>query len=433
MKEKNLNIKLSRGCARIGEAAAITSKSYVHRLMIASALCREDVEIVTNIMSKDMEATLSVCETLASSYEDVVLDCGESGSTARFILPVAALCKKSATLTGSGRLPERPMGPLCDVLRSMGVTVSADNLPITISGTPRPGRYEIAGNVSSQYISGLLFMLPLLEGDSYLKINGKLESSSYVDMTTDVLAKFGVRIDRCKDGYGIPGGQSYRYDVPDGTIVAEGDWSNAAYVMALATLGCSGSAFDRFAIRGLNPDSIQGDRAVIDILEKFGVGVLCKPSGDGQASYTIKGGPQNPVDTDCSQIPDLVPALAVIAAYTDGDSIFRNVQRLRIKECDRIEAVTAMLAAVDVKVDIISDKRSGREDMIVHGKGDRRVSGRGIGIDSFNDHRIAMAASALAFAENVPVTITGAQAVNKSYPGFYDLAENMGLNICHLH
>ena len=433
MKEKSRNIKLTKGKAKTGEVAAISSKSYVHRLIIASALCKEDVEIVTNIMSKDMEATVNACEVLSRGKKGSVIDCNESGSTARFILPIAALCAKDVTVTGSGRLPERPMGPLCDVLRAAGVSLSSDFLPISVSGMPHSGDYEIPGNVSSQFISGLLFMLPKLCGDSNLKITGELQSAPYVDMTIDVLSKFSVKIDRCKGGFHIPGDQTYTYPADKASIVAEGDWSNAAYVMTLAALG-SKSAFDSFKISGLNPESIQGDRAIIDILKRFGIRVSCDASsGKSTASYTVSGYPQKSVDIDCTQIPDLVPALAVLAAYTDKDSTFRNVERLRMKECDRIEAVAEMLRAADVMVDITSNIRTGHEDMTVHGKGNKRISSGGIVIDSFNDHRIAMAASAIAFAENVPVTIKDAFAVDKSYPGFYELAGNMGLNICHLH
>ncbi len=431
-KKKNRNISLSKGTAKISRAVAITSKSYVHRLIIASALCEEDVEIVTNIMSKDMEATVKACETLSRVKSGAVVDCGESGSTARFILPLAAICADSATITGSGRLPERPMGPLCDVLTAAGVSVSSDHLPIKVSGKPYPGCYEIPGNVSSQFITGLLFILPQLSGESHLVIKGKLESAPYVDMTIDVLEKFGIRIDKCADGFIIPGRQKYRYPVKKASIIAEGDWSNAAYVMTLASLA-SGRAFDSFTVCGLNPNSIQGDRAVIDIFKKFGIGVTVKLQKDGSAEYTIKGNPSKPVDIDCSQIPDLVPALAVLAAYTKGDSVFRNVERLRMKECDRIDAVSEMLRASGVVVDITSFAGSGREDMTVHGKGMGRKSSSEIIIDSRNDHRIAMAAAAIAFAEDVPVTIEDAYAVDKSYPGFYELAENMGLNICHLN
>ena len=431
MKRKNRNITLSKGAASISRAAAITSKSYVHRLIIASALCDEDVEIVTNIMSKDMEATVKACGVLSTGKSGVVVDCGESGSTARFILPLATLCVDRATVTGSGRLPERPMGPLCDVLTAAGVSVSSDHLPIVVSGKPNPGNYEIPGNVSSQFITGLLFVLPKLPGESHLTIKGKLESAAYVDMTIDVLDKFGIRIERCADGFMIPGDQKYRYPKKDASIVAEGDWSNAAYVMTLASLGY-GRTFHDFTVCGLNPKSIQGDRAVVEIFGKFGIGITCRRQKDGTAEYTVKGNPVKPVDIDCSQIPDLVPALAVLAAYTKGDSVFRNVERLRMKECDRVDAVSEMLRAAGVAVDITSFSGSGREDMTVHGKGTENRKSSAIVIDSHNDHRIAMAAAATAFAEDVPVTIEDAYAVDKSYPGFYELAEKMGLNICHL-
>ena len=207
-------------------------------------------------------------------------------------------------------------------------------------------------------------------------------------------------------------------------IAAEGDWSNAAYIMAIASLGC-GSGFEDIIIEGLNSESIQGDREITSLLDKFGVSI--RRSGNGvNCGYRVCGNPYRSIDADCSQIPDLVPALAVVAAYNEGDSIFRNVERLRIKECDRIDAVTDMLSVVGVKVDITQNE--GHENMIVHGKGMNRPAAETITIDSRNDHRIAMAAAAVAFAEKEPVIIKDAMAVNKSYPGFYDVIEQLGMH-----
>ena len=449
-----MDIILKKGTATATAVTAISSKSYVHRLLIASALCPDPICVVSNIISKDMEATVrALCclgasvdirptggedcfgcyiDSPVSGVKRAEIDCGESGSTARFILPLAAYYAGRATLTGSGKLPERPMGPLCDVLMSAKVAVDGDHLPITVSGRPEAGDYEIAGNVSSQFISGLLFLLPLLDGDSSLKIAGRLESAAYVDMTEDVLSRFDINFEH-RDGAYLSGRQTYRCTgQSDGSgriyMKAEGDWSNAAYIMAIGALG-SGSVFDALTIDGLDPESIQGDRAAAAILKDFGSDVKIKRGEDKHSSsYTISGRPCRPVDIDCTQIPDLVPALATLAAYADGDSIFRNIGRLRIKECDRVEAVSSMLGAVDVSVDIISDPDTGTEDMLVHGKGaGRPVSGHTVTIDSFNDHRIAMAASAIVLAEEVPVVIRGAQAVDKSYPGFFEVVSRLGI------
>ncbi|MCR5686865.1 MAG: 3-phosphoshikimate 1-carboxyvinyltransferase [Lachnospiraceae bacterium] len=458
-----MDLRLTKGKPSVRSAEAISSKSYVHRLLIASALYGSGTKVVTNILSEDMKATAGALNSLGADVRISEADggryvietagtlkecpdgvrevfCAESGSTARFLLPAASLFGKSVTLTGSGRLPERPMGPLCDVLRDAGVSVSSDMLPITVSNKPKPGCYKIPGNVSSQFISGLLFALPLLGGTSAISIEGTLESAAYVEMTVDVLARFGVRIEKTGDGFkvypaeasGDPG------TCPaDGKIIkAEGDWSNAAYVMAVASLGC-GRLFPDFTVDGLDPGSIQGDRAAVSIFEKFGINISA--SGEESAAYTVSSRPEVPVDIDCSQIPDLVPALAVLAAYSDGASTFRNVERLRIKECDRVRAVSELLAAVSVKVDITSE--GGHENMTVYGwpgkasaerpdvANSSAVSGSGavITADSFNDHRIAMAAAALAFSEDEDVVIKGADAVNKSYPGFFDLIEKMGI------
>ncbi len=459
-----MDIRLTEGAASINAVTAISSKSCVHRLLIAASLYG-GARIATNIFSKDMEATVSVLNSLGakinvktengngyiaeiaeplnkSAEGSVTADCGESGSTARFLLPVAPFFAENATLTGSGRLPERPMGPLCDVLKSGGVTVSSDHLPITVSGRLKAGDYEIEGNVSSQYISGLLFALPLAGGRSGLKIKGKLESAGYVRMTVDVLRKFGAEIieedgrfiiepfdagdtDTEKTIAGDINSESVSSADSDAHIIrAEGDWSNSAYVMVLASLGA-----DRFpggfTIEGLNPDSIQGDRAAAGILRRFGIDVSESPCGDGTSAYTITGRPENPIDIDCSQIPDLVPALAVLAAYADGKSVFRNVERLRIKECDRVSAIEKLLSSISVQVDITSE--DGSETMTVTGKGSDSPVDHPIEADSFNDHRIAMAAAALAFAEKEPVVIKDAMSVNKSYPGFFELVRKMGI------
>ncbi len=446
-----MDIRLTAQAATDDTVTAISSKSYVHRLLIVSALCEETVVVESNIVSRDMEATVrslcalgsdvriegapgaSFCRFLMapaggeSRKRGVAVDCGESGSTARFLLPLAALFADEVTVTGSGKLPERPMGPLCEVLRQAGVTVSADNLPITMTGMPQSGNYRIAGNVSSQFISGLLFMLPLLSGDSNLEIDGCLESAAYVDMTLDVLSRFGITTEKKDSGFFIPGDQ--KYSVSGGcsgecvTVRAEGDWSNAAYIMAIGALGC-GKIFDKLTVTGLNPGSIQGDRAVVDIFSDFGITIDMIPSADGRtASYVVKSGPFRPVDTDCSQIPDLVPALAIVAAFADGVSSFRNIGRLRIKESDRVESVRQMLEALGIKVDITSDASG--ENMIVYGRKDRIADP--VTIRSFNDHRIAMAAAAASAASDAPVIIEDALAVNKSYPGFFDVIKNTGL------
>ncbi|MCR5673742.1 MAG: 3-phosphoshikimate 1-carboxyvinyltransferase [Lachnospiraceae bacterium] len=436
-----MDLKLTSRKAEENTVEAISSKSYVHRLLIAAALCGSDCEVETNIVSKDMEATIRALRSLGLSVSikgsdygakitrSDIIDCGESGSTARFLLPVAALVADGVTLTGSGKLPERPMGPLCDVLRSAGVTVSSDHIPITVSKKPHSGNYEIPGNVSSQFISGLLFMLPLLSGDSHLKVTGGLESAAYVDMTIDVLARFCIRIEREPDGFFIPGGQNYTaLSDPDQNpcheIKAEGDWSNGAYIMALGALGC-GRLFDSLTVTGLDPESIQGDRAVVDIFEKFGIQVdIIREENSKEADYVIKSSPKHPVDIDCTQIPDLVPALAVLAAFAPGKSTFRNVGRLRMKECDRVEAISEMLGAIAVKVDIKCDGDS--EVIVVCGC----VGGQAphISIDSKNDHRIAMAAAAIAAATDNPVVIKDAMAVDKSYPGFYDVIRRIGID-----
>ncbi|MBQ6575916.1 MAG: 3-phosphoshikimate 1-carboxyvinyltransferase [Lachnospiraceae bacterium] len=438
-----MDIRLTKQRSSVSRITAISSKSYVHRLIVSAALYG-GASIKTNILSNDMRATVNAVRSLGGNalitenadgtYEIEIneslkrdegrictVDCGESGSTARFILPLAPFFAKEAIVTGSGRLPERPMGPLCDVLRLAGVSVLGDTLPIRLAGMPVAGDYSIAGNVSSQFISGLLFLLPLLEKPSSLTVTGKFESAAYVDMTVDVLKKFGADIDFKDSVFYV--NQSGRPPISgQGTgkrdYTAEGDWSNAAYLLAIAALGC-GVLFDRFTVDGLSPNSIQGDRAIVDIMRQFGIEVDITENG-----CTVSGRPKGGVDVDCSQIPDLVPALAVLAANVDDKSVFRNVERLRLKECDRVMAVCDMLDRFGIEVNITQNGDS--EDMTVSGKG-AITALQPVKIRSYNDHRIAMAAAAFALASDQPVVIEDAMAVDKSFPGFYEVIGKMGI------
>lgn len=438
-----MDIRLTKQSASVSRITAISSKSYVHRLIISAALYGGG-SVKTNILSNDMRATVNavsslgadahICEDPDGSYEIIIneplkrdegrictIDCGESGSTARFVLPLAPYFAKEAVITGSGRLPERPMGPLCDVLRLAQVSVDRDMLPIKLAGMPVAGDYSIAGNVSSQFISGLLFLLPLLDKPSSLTVTGKFESAAYVDMTVDVLKRFGVDMVFRDSVFYVNQsdrpGQS-EHGVANRNYTAEGDWSNAAYLLSIASLGC-GVLFDSFTVEGLNMRSIQGDRAIVDIMRGFGVEVDIT-----EDACTVSSRPQKGVDVDCSQIPDLVPALATLAANTDGKSVFRNVERLRIKECDRVLAVCDMLEQFGIEVNITQNGDS--EDMTVSGNGTIKLSGP-VKIRSYNDHRIAMAAAAFALSSDRPVVIEDAMAVDKSFPGFYEVIDKMGI------
>jgi 3-phosphoshikimate 1-carboxyvinyltransferase len=348
--------------------------------------------------SEDTRATFRCLNEL---HGGGILDCGESGTTLRFLLPVASALGINAEFIGHGRLPERPMSALNNALRENGAVISADNLPIKVSGQLHPGVFRVPGNISSQFISGLLFALPLLDGDSEIVIEGKRESVGYIDMTLDTLRSFSINIEGTPSGYKIKGPQ--KYIEPDSSRV-QGDWSNAAFFL------CAGALGGETDITGLSLDSRQSDRAVVSILKDFGADVKC---GD---IISVRGNGLRGIKIDISQCPDLFPTLAATACAALGDTIFTNAARLRIKESDRIEAVEKMINSLG------GFAESTEDSLTVHGTGTLP----GGEVDSFNDHRIVMAAAIAACICENPVIIHDAQAVNKSYPNFFEDYRKLG-------
>jgi 3-phosphoshikimate 1-carboxyvinyltransferase len=263
--------------ALTGVVPAIASKSDAHRHLICAAFADRPTELLLNTSSEDIETTASCLRALGAgivssegallvdpvqgSVTEALLDCAESGSTLRFMLPVAASCCEQVHLTGRGRLPERPLGELVSVLRENGVELSSDKLPISTRGRLKSGRFALPGNISSQYITGLLLALPLLEGASEIVLTTNLESTDYVNITLKVLEQYGIAVEQTDCGFRVPGGQSYR---SPGTARIEGDWSNAAFFLAAGALGAPVS------VAGLSPDSPQGDRRIVDLLRLFG-------------------------------------------------------------------------------------------------------------------------------------------------------------------
>ncbi len=399
-----------------GSIAAIPSKSDAHRLLLCAALADAPTEIVVGEgeLSADIHATMACIGALGGKVDatsdtlrvtpidrmaltaPVTCDCGESGSTARFLLPIAAVLGERApvTLIGHGRLPERPFAPLCDALRAGGATVDRDLLPIAASSGLRPGEYRIAGNISSQYITGLLLALPLLDGPSRITLTSPLESRGYVDMTLSTLARFGVHVEADETGYTVPAAP---YHSP-GKITADGDWSNAAFWL------CAGAISGTITMTGLSQGSCQGDRRVADILRSFGAQV----NADGD-TVTVSPAPLHGITLSVANIPDLVPVLAVVAALADGETHFTDAARLRLKESDRLATVSKQIT------DLGGQARIDGDTLIVTGQ--PRLSG-GI-TDSVNDHRIAMSAAIAALGCTSPVTLTGVEAVAKSYPAFW--------------
>ncbi|MCE5196968.1 MAG: 3-phosphoshikimate 1-carboxyvinyltransferase [Negativicutes bacterium] len=400
-----------------GEVTAIPSKSAAHRCLIAAALADRPTSLRLAGSNRDLTATLRCLANLGAQFEQtepdvlrvtplrqkpsvspVALPCQESGTTLRFLLPLAAALGVAAYFSGEGRLPQRPLADLRQQMSRHGCAFSQDSLPFTLSGQLQPGEFSLPGNISSQYISGLLLALPLLPRNSRIELTTPLESAGYVDLTIAVLAQFGVRIQRLPKGYQITGGQSYH---SPGRIAVEGDWSNAA--CWLVGGACSQTGIH---VRGLNLASVQGDRAITTLLQSAGVN-LSLESG----RVTARREMLRAFAADTAQIPDLVPLLAVLAAAAKGESRLRQVRRLRLKESDRLQAILGMLAALGGRAFLEDDG----DTLCIVGRG---FLAGGL-VNSYADHRMVMAAAiAACFSQNC-VTIQSAQAIEKSYPDFF--------------
>ena len=394
-----------------GKVAVPGSKSMAHRGLIAAALADGPSRIQNATPSGDIEATVRCLTALGAEIrregedlevtplhrrwrERIVLPCGESGSTLRFLLPVAAALGAPARFTGEGRLPERPLGPLGETLIRGGAELSGFQLPLELAGRLRPGEYRLPGDVSSQYVTGLLLALPLLEGDSSIRLTTPLESAGYVRMTLQVLAQFGIQVSPEEGGWRILGNQIYRA----AEFEVEGDYSAAALFLTANAIG------SQVECLGLREDSTQGDRAILRHLETI---------------QSLGGGR---VEIDLSQCPDLAPALAVAAAYADGETALTHAGRLRLKESDRLAALSTVLTQMGAEVE------EGPETLTIQGK--PALDG-GVTIEPFGDHRIAMAASIAALGAKAPVTIQNAQCVGKSYPQFFHHMKLLG-GVCHV-
>ena len=323
-----------------------------------------------------------------------ILPCGESGSTLRFLLPVVGALGADAVFLREGRLPERPIEPLLRELVRGGMMFRSEGGKLFCSGKLAPGDYTLPGNISSQYISALLFALPKLSGDSTLTITGARESEGYIALTENALAQSGIRLYKTDFGYDIPGGQTYALP---GTVEVEGDYSSAAFFLCMGALSRYG-----ITVSGLRADSAQGDRAVLDILRTMGAVVEETASG-----ITVRRGALRGTVIDAAPVPDLIPALCAFAAAAEGETRVVNAARLRLKESDRLATTAAMLSSLGADIEELP------EGLVVHGGGLR-----GGAVSAQHDHRIAMAAAVAACACTEPVTIEGWECTNKSYPRF---------------
>ena len=395
-----------------GTVNAIGSKSFAHRALISAALFGNTRVTVRGITpSEDVSATARCLNALGAKVElcgdgatvypigeipaKATLDCGESGSTLRFMMPIAAALGIKTEFVGSGRLLDRPNDELIKTLASGGVTVENKRF---LSGRLKGGDYEISASVSSQYVTGMLFAL-ILAGGGTLKLNGKIVSREYLKITESVLEDFGQTVTFSDGTY--TAAEKKPTAVTDYNV--EGDWSNAAFFLVAGALSSG------VTVVGLNPDSVQGDKKIIDVIATAGAEVTVSSN-----AVTVRKRNLNGFTTDATDIPDAVPAISVLAAYCAGDTVISGVERLKIKESDRLGEIIKMLGAAGIKA------YSGYE---------LRIEGgfpHGGAFDSANDHRMAMSEAILAAFADGDSTIGGESAVKKSYPDFYKDYKKIG-------
>lgn len=402
------------------------SKSAAHRAIIAAALAQGHSTIHNVDLSSDMRATVGACRCLGCNINinsqderclltvdggmrhggDTVIDCCESGSTLRFFIPIAAALGGEKSFTGSGRLPQRPIDAYLDIFDAQGIAFTHPanaNLPLTVSGKLQGGEFCLDGRVSSQYVTGLLFALPLLDRDSHISVQGGFESRGYVDMTVDTLRRFGVQIGTDGDSFIIAGGQTYKPQ----NLTVEGDYSQAAFFLV------AGAIAGEVRIDGLSQDSLQPDSAIIPLLRQMGADI----SHDG-LTLVVRKSALSGAEIDVSQCPDIVPPLAIAAAFAKGQTRIIGAARLRIKESDRLGALAQNLDRLGIKTEETADSLTITGGVPTGGE-----------TDAFGDHRIAMAFAVAAMGAKGSITIGGAESVDKSYPAFYEDLKALGGSI----
>lgn len=415
-----------------GKILVPSSKSMGHREIICAALA-DGTSVVDNIsMSKDIEATCRCLQALGVKIEPVVscfsgrsalkitgtgrltahsnlADCGESGSTLRFIIPLAVLIGTPFTFVGHGKLVCRPLQAYYDIFSKQGIEYSneAGQLPLTVNGRLKSGVFQLPGDVSSQFISGLLFALPLLAGDSVIELTSKLESASYVDMTISCLAKYGIKIiNENHQRYFIQGNQCYR----SCNSQVEGDWSQAAF---WTVGGCLGNGI---TCTGVDFNVLQGDMAILKLMKDMGAKIK-----QTEGSLYVEKSRTQGIVIDASDCPDIIPILTALAAVSKGRTEIINAGRLRIKECDRLAAISTELNKLGADITELP------EGLIINGRPEGLKGGAEV--DAWNDHRIAMSLAIVAQCCKEPLVLHGAGSVSKSYPDFWQDYEAVGGNI----
>lgn len=417
-----------------GTVQVPSSKSMGHRMMICAALANGKSKIYNVNMSKDLEATKAALESLGASFEQiddvwyvkgiewessvkqsVEMYCRESGSTLRFMIPIASGLVASTTFEGQNQLTTRPIDEYFETLSQSDVHITYDGkLPLKLDGRYKGGAVQLFNTKSSQYISGLLMAAPILEEGIHIEVNGNLESKAYVSLTIEAMAQFGVMVenhyDETRDIYQYVVNKNERYEASE--VAVEGDYSQAAFWIVAGLLGKR-----PLRLTGLRKDSLQGDAKIIELIQSMG-GVL-KWEEDALTVWPSK---TQGCTIDASQIPDIVPILGILAAKSSGVTKFVNAERLRIKESDRIKATMDILNKFGVKTSETED------GFMVYGSWEQVLCANEV-VDAWNDHRIAMAASIAAITSKSVVRLTGEESVTKSYPHFFEALKQLGGNI----
>lgn len=401
-----------------GSLDVIASKSLSHRYLIAAGLADGTSQVNNVLQANDIDATKTALQAFGVTFEDSLIHGGkrmitsnvvnvkESGSTLRFMIPIYLLDNHEITIHGEGRLPQRPLDAYETLFASKKIMFKhgdEQQLPLTLKGKIKGGYYPIPGDVSSQFISGLLFALPLRREDSVIELLTPLQSKGYVDLTIDVIKQFGIHILKVDHQYYIKGSQRYQPQHVD----VEGDYSQAAFWIVAAIIGKKPMTLNR-----LFPQSLQGDKAIIDIAKQMGATLKAHEQG-----YTIYPSETKGIIIDLKDIPDLGPILMVLAARSEGTTIFENCERLRIKESDRLSAMVDILTQMGVNISVKANTVT-----II---GQSKFQGNLV-LNSYHDHRIVMAIAIASILADGPITITDASAIEKSYPTFFNDFKKLG-------
>ena len=406
-----------------GVLAAPPSKSMAHRAVLCAALADGESRLTGLAHSQDIDATLGAAAALGAQVEAgeswariagaaplqapaAPVDCCESGSTLRFLIPLAALTGRPVAFTGRGRLMQRPQSVYQELFASQGLRFEQEGDTLTVAGPLRPGCFSLAGDVSSQFISGLLFALPLLDGDSRLCLKPPVESRSYIEMTRAAQSRFGVA-SAWLDEYtlAVPGGQAYR----PRDMAIEGDWSQAAFPAALGVLAGD------VTVTGLEPGTLQGDAVILDILRRCGGRAEAVPGGVRFQKSALHG-----TKIDLADCPDLGPILMALGLLCEGETVIANAGRLRLKESDRIAAMEQELRKLGGRIESDGGTVTVRRSALHAPAGP---------LWGHNDHRVVMSLTVLAAAAGLPVQIDGAEAVAKSWPGFFAAVRQLGVEV----